>query len=489
MARASKLAELSPDIVSAEVNKANLLAAGKEQASDGERKAAENFAPLVKAHADLMALEAEGTRIAPGAEGSTESPTLNALVPPKQQQYLQAGRNFSSIVGQIKSGATINKDEMSRFVSTFLGKSGDDAQTLKNKQMSREIFIGALQAGVGRSGEDAGRILGEQIKAGRIPMSVLPTLQMIYVEGKGFVPVAKGQTVQQAIAAKNAPPTQAAAPASSGTTSPTSGFGAAMDAGEGFARGVGKGAGSTAFHLGDIMRYTPSDLLFPGLSMLTGAKTVGDIGGKIGGMSSDQAFAQEPEDIQAHGTAENVGKTLEQIAEFFLPAGKVGMAQRGAADLVTEMPKAAGTVRKLATDAAWKAAPVLDNAVTAGATSLAHGEKDPQYAAGASALAGALGIGAGQLTQLLNTPAGRQIIPILVGSGAMKLLSGMGADIATSGGTGLLAGTAARNIARRVLTPQNAGRMMWAAEGAGSKAGTVAAGAVDQTRRRRREPE
>lgn len=264
------------------------------------------------------------------------------------------------------------------------------------------------------------------------------------------------------------------------------------DAGEGLARGALKGVGETAFHLGDLARHIPSDLFFPGLSTLTGATSIGDVGGQIGGMSADQAFAQVPEDLIAKGGGEKTGKALEQIAEFFLPAGKVGMAQRGASSLVTHLPKAAGTVRRLATDAAWKAAPVIDDALSAAGTAMSHGEdwSGAANAAAGSGLTHGAGIGVGQLTKLLATKAGRQLAPLIAAILGMKGAAVLGADIAGTGAAGWAANAAARNLTRRVLSPSNQGRLMWGAESVGQRAAPVAAGVVDNSRQetRRRQP-
>ncbi len=175
---ATKRAELAPDIVAGEVDKANRLAEGKDNASTTERTAAEMITPLIGAHAKLLDLETKGTRMMPGADAGSKSSILNAALPDDQQQYMQAGRDFVSTIGQIKSGVAVPETEVSRFLATYLGNTGDGPTVMKQKQTAREIFIASMQATVGRSGEDAGRILGEQINAGRIPMSVLPSLQI-----------------------------------------------------------------------------------------------------------------------------------------------------------------------------------------------------------------------------------------------------------------------------------------------------------------------
>lgn len=256
-------------------------------------------------------------------------------------------------------------------------------------------------------------------------------------------------------------------------------IGKAIDVGEDVATGVVKGAGQTAFNLGNLVHS------IPGIGDATDAlaKLFGGAG-----TDPDQAFAQTPQDLQPTNTAQAFGKGAEQIGEFFIPAGKVGMASRGAADLVGKLPKAAGTVRKAATDLAWKGAPVVDNALSTGAVAAAHGDEDPQYAAGTQALLQSLGIGAGQASKLLGTMAGKQYAPILAGVALFKLISALGGDIGTSAASGLAANQATRTIARRYLSQPGAqGKMLFGAERAGEKLGTAGAGIVDETRRRRRD--
>lgn len=259
----------------------------------------------------------------------------------------------------------------------------------------------------------------------------------------------------------------------------TSKLGGVIDAGNEMAKGAVKGAGETAFNLGNMVHSIPGiGNLTDMLSTLVGPE----------GTNPDQAFSRVPEDLKAANTAQAFGKGAEQIGEFFLPAGKVGMAQRGAAELVGSIPKAAGTVRKIATDAAWKMAPVLDNALATGGVALAHGDEDPQYAAGTQAGLQTAGLGLGQLTKLLETKVGSQYAPILAAILVMKGVSALGGGLGETMGSGLAANTATRTLTRRALQqPGAAGKLLWGAEKAGERAGTLGAGVVDETRRRRRD--
>lgn len=180
---ASKRATLAPDIIASEVDRSKQLAAGKENSTEGERRAAANFTPLVNAHTQLLALEAAGTRVRTGMQTASQSPSLNWMVPETQQQYLQAGRDFISTLGLIRSGVAVPETEVTRFMSTMLGTSNDNPQTLKNKQASREVFISAMQAMIGRSGEEAGRLLASLYDGGNMPDGLALKLDPMVQQG------------------------------------------------------------------------------------------------------------------------------------------------------------------------------------------------------------------------------------------------------------------------------------------------------------------
>lgn len=78
-----------------------------------------------------------------------------------------------------------------------------------------------------------------------------------------------------------------------------------------FGIGVAKGAGSTAFGVGKMLHdYTP-------VGRLTDAAAPG-------------VFDERPEMLEPTNTAQRVGKTVEQIGEFFVPVGMVGKAAKAA---------------------------------------------------------------------------------------------------------------------------------------------------------------
>ena len=177
-AGAAKRATLAPDIVASEVSRQTQLSAGKDQSTDSERRAATNWAPLLNAHEEAMTLEDAGARIAFGAQTAVGLPGVNALVPEQQQEYIRAMNDFISTLGLIRSGVSVPKEERANLVSTMFGVTGDGPQNIKNKQASREVFLGAMQAMVGRSADDAGRLLAEAINRGQIQASILASVKL-----------------------------------------------------------------------------------------------------------------------------------------------------------------------------------------------------------------------------------------------------------------------------------------------------------------------
>lgn len=175
--RASKLAGLAPDVVALEVDRARQLASGNENSTESERRAATNWAPLVKAHSTALDLEKAGATIGTWDDFMTKVPLANRMVTPKTRQYMQSARDFISTLGLIRSGVTVRPDEAESLFSTMFRTTGDDDTTTKNKQQSREVFLASMQAMVGRSGDEAGRILAAAINQGQIPASVLSSLQ------------------------------------------------------------------------------------------------------------------------------------------------------------------------------------------------------------------------------------------------------------------------------------------------------------------------
>lgn len=176
-AGATKRAGLAPDIVAAEVDRARQLASGNENSTESERRAATNWAPLVKAHDLATQMESGGAAIGLLDPTLSKWPVVNRAVSQKSQQYMQAARDFISTLGLIRSGVTVRPDEAEALFATMFRMEGEGDTQLRNKQRSREVFLASMQAMVGRSGDEAGRILATAINNGQISPEVLQSLQ------------------------------------------------------------------------------------------------------------------------------------------------------------------------------------------------------------------------------------------------------------------------------------------------------------------------
>ncbi len=314
----------------------------------------------------------------------------------------------------------------------------------------------------------------------------MPQEQIIYVEGQGFVPIKQGQTVQQAVAAKQAQPADISMSMKGESSAPAGK--SALQHTEDFVTGAAKGVGDTAGNLGNAVHSIPilgniTDFLAthaaaPIIGKLTGQDTSGtNPGASFKGWDA----AMEP---AKNNTGEHVGKLIEQVLEFFLPGGKAGTAAQaasGATDAVLNLPKAAGPVRRALTDMAFKGSRMAGDAAAAGAVSAAHGDKDPQYAAAGQLGGSLLGEGASQFTKLLASKSGQDIGPYIAGMLAMAASHGLGPEVA--GGAGLGTFGLSRMLARRALrAPGAVGKLGWMAEQGGDTLGKVAAGGIDQAR-------
>ena len=315
--------------------------------------------------------------------------------------------------------------------------------------------------------------------------------QIIYIEGKGFIPIQSGQSVQEAIAAADSGGSRTETTPQPQTEKPSGArgaVGAVLDAGVGAAKGLGE----SAFNLGRIAKGIP---LVPGLPQVTGMDaTVGGLGNALAelvygpsGQTADQAFSEVPPELEAQGTGEKVGKTLEQVIEFLLPAGKVGPLGRLSADVVGSTPKAAGAVRRGLSNLAWKGAPIADDAFGAAGVAALHGDESPQSAAAWSAGGGVGGQALSQIARLLATPFGQQLGPYLAALAAMNAGGGL---TQTGVGAGLTGFGLAKAAAQHAITrPGGVGKIRWAAEDLGQRGGTLAAGMADQARTPRRRSE
>lgn len=241
-----------------------------------------------------------------------------------------------------------------------------------------------------------------------------------------------------------------------------------------FATGVAKGAGQTAFNLGKMVNKTPI------LGDLTGAlaKLVGPEG-----TDPDAAFAQDPEELKPTNTAQKFGKGAEQVGEFFIPGAAPRLAMtKGLAKLIPDA--ASPQMMKMLNRVASLAGRIGGDAASAGTIAAVHGDDNPEHAA----LAAGGGVAAGEalapLVQLLRTPMGQRLFPLIAAGGTMSALGNI-----TPGGLGLtmgafgLAKEGARAIAKN---PRTVPMVQRGVRAAGNLGGRAAAGAVDHVRMERR---
>jgi hypothetical protein len=269
-----------------------------------------------------------------------------------------------------------------------------------------------------------------------------------------------------------------------------------MQKGKELISGVAKGAGESAFNLGNAVNSTPI------LGDITGAlaKLVGPEG-----TDPDAAFSKTPDVLKAKTGAEDLGKSVEQMAEFFLPTGPgskilskfapklaqiantgfrgAGMeaAASAAVPVANAIPKATGALNK--------AIPVVgkmagDGAQAAGTAAL-HGDENPEIPGLIGAAAPAMGAAGKGVAGLLATPFGRQVGPYIAAILAMQGLGGAtGAGLSGSMGAFALSKAGANQLLKKPQTIPSLRRI--AGRGAES-ATTATAGAYDHIRRRRLE--
>lgn len=211
----------------------------------------------------------------------------------------------------------------------------------------------------------------------------------------------------KAQSAPKAPPVAPAAPAE-----PPNTFGDALI-------GIGKGAAGTAINLGLLVHKIPG--VSAAVDAVYGDAGDGDqtLSGLVAGSAprkglSTRAFEVADEVVRPTNTAQRIGKGVEQIAEFMVPAA-------GA-------EKLAATVAAKTAPILGRAAPVVARAVTQGATSAGVAEAqggDPMSAGLLAAAVPAAGVLAGGTARMLRKSSeGLVRAAIKPTVSAMKKISG-----------------------------------------------------------------
>lgn len=199
LAGAQKRGALAPDIIAAEANRERALSNVPGQSTESERRAAANWTPLVNAHANALLQESQGATLTPGAVEITGSswlnPVLGSWIDPGVARYAQSARDFVTTLGYIRSGVQVRADEVDKFLATMFTFEGDLPEQIKQKQQSREILLGAMQAMVGRSAPEAARVLATAINAGQIPMTILTNVEIRPEIAREMLPLLSGVPV------------------------------------------------------------------------------------------------------------------------------------------------------------------------------------------------------------------------------------------------------------------------------------------------------
>lgn len=246
--------------------------------------------------------------------------------------------------------------------------------------------------------------------------------------------------------------------------------------------GAGKGAADTAVSLGSMVHS------IPGVGDLTDmfAKMAAPL---MGGdaLTDPKAAFNKPEatktqlGLDAENTAQSVGKTGEQIGEFFIPAPSSRL--EAVKSLVRLIPDSASPrAMALGNKIARYAGRILGEAGSAAGVSAVHGDDNPEIsgaiAGGTSAAAEGLGP---MVKMLLGTKLGREIAPMLIAVGAMHAAGGITSDLGVGAGLGsygVLRGTAKQALRNPKVQAQT-GRAITQAL---TKGGELAAGSESEAR-------
>ena len=147
-----------------------------------ERRAAGNMVPLIHADTTLREFEGRGVGLRGGIQMVVANPALMNTVGKRfsadDLSYVQAANEWTNLAGYVISGVQVRADERGNFMAAMVTNTKDPKLVKEQKQQARISFLQALQLAAGRSQADAGVALGQAIKAGKIPVSVLQSLSL-----------------------------------------------------------------------------------------------------------------------------------------------------------------------------------------------------------------------------------------------------------------------------------------------------------------------
>lgn len=268
-------------------------------------------------------------------------------------------------------------------------------------------------------------------------------------------------------------PAAPASTASSSTRRPTLGQQAreiATDASRGFVKGMGQ----TATNLGEMAANPLTDAIGNAVAEAYAKLRYGTVAPPA---TRENAFAAANAALAPKNDAEMVGKTAEQIAEFFVP-GKV-VSGTPALDVLTKGPGFA----KLGPMAQGLAREALSNAASSYGVSMAHKDANPERVAAIGAATPAVLSPISMLgARALQNPLVQRLLPTAGAAAAGGMLGGVpGAGVGAT--MGVFA--AERNILDKLVKALAASNAVqnataWGAQNSTSALGKLFAGIADQ---------
>lgn len=145
VAGATARANLAPDIVTGEANKAGQIATAQQNAQNANKPVDDKTRQTVS----FFVRAASSANNATGLEAKGVSPTgaamPNAMRSTLGQQYNQAIDEFALAVLRKESGAAISPTEHAQFAATYFARPGDSPQTIAEKQLARQRVLEGLK--------------------------------------------------------------------------------------------------------------------------------------------------------------------------------------------------------------------------------------------------------------------------------------------------------------------------------------------------------
>jgi hypothetical protein len=130
-----------------------------DSATEGERKAAVYVNSMQSAEQSIEGLgeyrpsaydqQLFGILLSDEAGGAVKA-AANKALSPKAQKFLQAGTQWVDNLGRLKTGAAFPKNEVVRYMTSYLPMAGDDPETVAQKRQARATEYGGAGIAAGR---------------------------------------------------------------------------------------------------------------------------------------------------------------------------------------------------------------------------------------------------------------------------------------------------------------------------------------------------